>query len=111
MVYNQIMDGERMENRREEIREEIFEALLKIAVNRAMRREAEDMPSTEELRRLYPRSPALDKRVRKIINRYYKVQRLKRFLKIAGRVATVFCIIITLSFIILLGVLFSAKFF
>jgi hypothetical protein len=43
--------------------EKLFETLLKIAAEDALREEMETIPSDEELKKMYPRNKSLDKKV------------------------------------------------
>lgn len=50
--------------------DKLFDEILKIALEKAFEQEMEEMPSCEELNVKYKLSPALDKRIRKIISEY-----------------------------------------
>jgi len=58
---------------REKIRQDkgeiIFDALLKVAVDEAMRIEMESLPSDEELMAMYPETKELDERIHTLINK------------------------------------------
>ncbi|MGI6576551.1 MAG: hypothetical protein ACOX1Q_00595 [Eubacteriales bacterium] len=47
--------------------EKIFDALLKVAVDEALKREMESLPSVEELDKIYKPSAAMDKRIKDLI--------------------------------------------
>jgi len=94
-----------MENKTEmTMNEKLFEAMLKIATDEALREEMEALPSNEELNKMYPRTESLDKKVFAVINKEFKTTRKKKILRIVMQSAAVFSIIIVVSGIILMSV-------
>jgi hypothetical protein len=89
---------------KDNLSDEIYEALLKVAVNEAIRQDVEAMPSCEELNELYKPSPAFEKRIMKIIDKRFAKRRFSRTLKSFGRIAAIVSIIFTVSAAVLMSV-------
>lgn len=90
--------------------EKLFEAMLKIAAEEAMKEEAELLPSQDELNKMYPPTDTLNRRVHGIINRARRIEKRKVMLRNFGKVAAVFGILFTLSTAILMTVEASRNF-
>ena len=84
--------------------EKLFDAVVKVAVEEAIDRETDSFPNEDELNKIYPRSAALDKRVRGIINKAAKDSRKKKRLPLFVRVAASFAVLIAVVCITLLSV-------
>ncbi|MCL2357886.1 MAG: hypothetical protein FWC70_12170 [Defluviitaleaceae bacterium] len=70
--------------------EKLFDAILKVAAEEALREEIDAMPSCEELNKMYPRSKSLDKKVYAAINRKFGAARRKRIARIFAKIAACF---------------------
>ena len=90
--------------------EKLFDAVVKVAVEEALDHEIDSYPNEEELNRMYPRSAALDKRVKSIINKAANDSRKKKLLPLFVRVAASFAVLFTVTSIILLSVEASRNF-
>lgn len=84
-----------------EFDDEIFEALLKAAVIQNSLKELETYPSEEELDKITI-SDACDRKIRRMIKKYWFKNRLIKGLKVTQRVASFIAIIMGVSFIALL---------
>jgi hypothetical protein len=65
--------------------EKLFDAILKVALEETIDREMESLPSSEELKKMFPRSAATDKRFMKIINAASKESKGKKAARILVR--------------------------
>ncbi len=86
------------------INDKLFDAMLKIAAEEALRQEIDEMPSCEELNAQYKPSPALDKKIRKTISRHNFKEKAARRRKYAARTAACAAIFIIISSTVLLGI-------
>lgn len=77
--------------------ERIFDAMLKIAADEALREEMAALPSDEELLRMYPSTESLDRKAYAVIKKEFRVINRRKALRLLSRVAAVFCIIAVLS--------------
>ena len=92
---------------REKIRQDkddiVFEALLKVAADEAMRIEMEALPSNDELKAMYPQAENLSKKINKtIITEYNKSKRIM-FFRSLKRIAAAICVFIVLSTSVLMA--------
>ncbi|MCL2264135.1 MAG: DUF4367 domain-containing protein [Defluviitaleaceae bacterium] len=71
--------------------EKLFDALLRVAADEALREEMDALPPDEELNKMYPRTKSLDKKVNAVIKREFRAIRMKRailtFTKIAAGIS------------------------
>ena len=58
--------------------EALFDAILEVAIEKAFEKEMSELPSSEELNKIYKPSMELDKRIKKLINQ--KNRKLKIYL-------------------------------
>jgi len=84
--------------------EKIFDALLKVAVDEALKREMESLPSVEELDKIYKPSAAMDKRIKDLIKKDVRKRKRSGIIKRAGKAAASIAIIITVLSTVLLSV-------
>ena len=89
-----------MENRNDKI----LDSLIETAADDAAFQEMNDMPSCEDLDKIYIPSPEMDKKVRRIISKIENEKRVKRFLKLSGKIAAGFLLFFALSATILMSV-------
>lgn len=87
-----------MEN---EFDDEVFEALLKAAVIQNSLRELETYPSEEELEKITI-SDACDRKIRRMIQKYWFQHRLVKGLKVTQRAASLIAMIMGVTFTVLL---------
>lgn len=87
-----------------EKQEALFDALLKVAVSEAFQRELRELPAEGDPEKEIPPSPELDQRIHRQIVGARRKSGARRFVKKAGRVAAVFCVVLTLASILLLSV-------
>lgn len=97
-------------NKTEERSEDIFEALLNIAAKEAALQENWDMPSCEDLDKIYKPSIAFNKRINKIILRQEKRESARRTFYSFGRITAVFSVIVVAISLALLTVEASRNF-
>lgn len=90
--------------------EKLFEAMLKIATDEALREEMENLPSNEELNKMYPRTKSLDKKVNAVFKREFRVARRKKALQTFSRMAAVFSIFTVITGVVLMSVEASRNF-
>ncbi|MCR6545521.1 DUF4367 domain-containing protein [Dehalobacterium formicoaceticum] len=83
--------------------DKLFDAMLKIAVEKAFEQEMDELPSCEEMNAQYKPSPNLDKRIRKLISRHRFNKKVSSWKKTAMRVAASAAIVIVVSGTILLS--------
>ena len=86
-----------MENRNDRI----LDALIESAADDALFQDMNEMPSCEDLDKIYKPSPVMDKKMKRLITRVEN----KRVLKLAGKIAAVFLA----SLVIVTTVLFSVE--
>lgn len=84
--------------------DKLFDAILKIASEEAMRQDIETMLSCREANEQYKPSPALDKKIRKIISRHNFIERTSSLKKTALKCAACFAIFTVVSSTLLLSV-------
>lgn len=84
--------------------EALLDAILDVAIEEAYQKEMNELPSIEELNRIYKPSPVLDKRIKKLINQKNIKLKMKHFTKNFVKVAAYVCIMFTLSLSILISV-------
>ena len=82
----------------------LFDALLEAAAEESMAEEMAELPSIEELNRLYAPSRLMDKKIRGAILKQRNAERRKKSLRTSGKVAALFTVVIILSVAILMGV-------
>lgn len=82
-----------MSKNKAEIHDEIFEALLIPAAKEALRREMEELPSEEELKKLCPISDDLNDKIKKMIDNHAKTQRRKRRMKKFSKIVAGFTVL------------------
>ena len=70
-----------MSENKNDTNDKFFEAMLHPAANEAIKREMEELPSSEELDKLYPISDTLNQRVTKIIDTHKKAHKKKQMIK------------------------------
>jgi len=90
--------------------EKLFEALLKIATDEAVREEMEALPTDEELNKMYPRTKSLDKKVNAVLAREFRAARRKKALRMFAQIAAGFSVFAVVSSIVLLSVEASRNF-
>ncbi|MDR2648157.1 MAG: DUF4367 domain-containing protein [Clostridiales bacterium] len=88
----------------EDRNEKIFDTLLEIAVEEALLQEISGMPSCEELDKIYTPSPAMDKRIRRIISRHELSKNANAFFKITGKAAAGFLVLLGISATVIFSV-------
>jgi hypothetical protein len=93
-----------MENKNITIEEKLFEAVLKVAADEALREEMEALPDNEELNKMYPRTKSMDKKAYAVINREQRAAKKKKTLRILAQIAAGCCIFIVASGIVLISV-------
>ena len=91
-------------NKDTKLNEELFDALLKVAAKEAFREEMEALPNSEELRKMYPRSGSIDRKMNALINRESKILKRKKFLRTFTRGVSGFVISIVVATLILMTV-------
>jgi len=84
--------------------EKIFNTLLEISVQESLLQEMKDMPSSEELNKIYVPSQKMEKRIRRIISREVLIKDTKETLIISGKIAAGFLALLTVSAMVLLSV-------
>jgi len=84
--------------------EQIFDALLKTAAEEALRREMDDMPSCEELDKLYAPSAEMDKKINNMIGRRTAARQIKKAAITFGKAAAVLCVVLVVSAAALMSV-------
>ncbi len=89
---------------KDNIDDKLFDAVLKIAAEEAVKQEMENMPSDEELNAQYEPSHNLDKRIKKMIAQYYFKGRVAKWRKTALKIAIGAAIFIIVSSTMLLSV-------
>jgi len=103
-LFHTVLVSERNGHIMNSRKEAIFEALLKIAANESLLREAEALPSSEELGELYKPSAAMDKKIRKMIARAERAKKRKIIFKTAQTITAVFAVVLILSSVALLSI-------
>jgi len=88
----------------EEKKEELFDALLKMAVSDALKKDMDALPSNEELNKNFKSSQELNKRIKKIIFQGKIKSKTKHYVKSIRKLAACFIVILVLSSIALLSV-------
>ena len=83
--------------------ERLFDAMLKIAADEALREEMDALPTDEELMKMYPFTESLSKKAYSVINKEFRVINRKKVIRAIVRVAAVFCVIIVLSASVLMA--------
>ncbi|HEY8348483.1 MAG TPA: DUF4367 domain-containing protein [Clostridia bacterium] len=73
----------------------IFDAMMKIAVREAFEREMSELGSEEADETDKP-SPELEKRVKRLIDKSYMKSKMRRYMKLAGKIAVCICITFTI---------------
>ena len=86
------------------IDDRIFDALLKVAAEEALREEMEALPSDEELEKMYPRSESLDRKIYAMINKEKRTARRRAIARALPKVAAVFFMVIVASAGVLMSV-------
>lgn len=81
----------------------LFDAMLKVAVADAYKKEITEIPADEYLDDYKP-SPTLDKRIGEIIRHQRRKARVKLIFKHIGKAAAILCILLTVSSIVLMSV-------
>lgn len=99
-----------VQNKAAERNEKLFDAVVKVAVEEAFAQEMESFPNEGELNKMYPRSTAMDKRVKGIINKAAKNNRKKNQAPLFVRVAASIVVLITVVGITLFSVEASRNF-
>jgi len=99
-----------MSKSKDEIDDEIFEALLGPASREALRREMEEMPSLEELDKMYPISDTLNKRVMNIIDNHEKSHKKKQRMKKISKFVAGFTLLSAVTGTVLMSVEASRNF-
>lgn len=84
--------------------EKLFDSILKIATEEALKQEMEEMVSCEELNKEYEPSPNLDREIKRIIFQHRFKGKLFVWRKTFGKIAVAITIIIVISSTILLSV-------
>ena len=84
--------------------EALFDAILEVAVGEAFQKEMNELPSNEELNKIYKPSPELDKRIKRLIIQRNRKLKMKRLARNFGKIAAAICIMFALSFSILLNI-------
>lgn len=84
------------------IDDEVFESLLKAAVIQNSLNQIDDYPTSEELEKLVI-SDTCDRKIRKMIKNYWRVQGFTKALKVARKSAAMFAVFLGLSFMVLLS--------
>jgi len=89
-----------MENKNERI----LDTLIEIAAEDSLLQEIEEMPSCEELNKIYIPSPGLKKKIHRLITKNEYSARLKKTLYFSGKLATGLLILILITSAILFSV-------
>ena len=77
--------------------EKQFGDLLKAALDEALKREMESLPSVEELDKLYKPSEEFDRRIKALIDNSMRKRKISRIIKSAGKAAAGIAIIIAIT--------------
>ena len=84
--------------------EKLFNAMVESAAEEAFKLKMDELPSCEELDLLYKPTPEMDLRLRRIINKYNKIEKAKNALFFTGKIAAGFTILLIISGTVLLSV-------
>jgi len=84
--------------------EALFDAILEVAIEKAFEKEMSELPSSEELNKIYKPSMELDKRIKKLINQKNRKLKMKQLARNLGKIAACTCIIFAVFFSILLSI-------
>lgn len=84
--------------------EKLFDALLKVAAEEALKREMESLPSVEELNELCKSSVEMDERIKRLIKHSFRKKKRNRIIKKAGKIAASVAITIAVLSTALLSV-------
>ena len=92
------------------IDEKIFDALLKLATEEAMKEEMEALPDNEELNRIHMPSETLNKKISSIITKEKRMRKRKNFAYKFAKIAAVFIVALSVSGVILMSIEASRNF-
>lgn len=84
--------------------DKLFDAMLKVAAEEALKQEMDEMPSCEEMNTQYRPSPDLEKKIRKQISQHRLNEKVSLWKKSAVKVAVSAAVFIVISSTILLSV-------
>jgi len=83
----------------------IFNTLIDAAAEEALRQEMDEMPSCDDLDKIYSPTPEMDKKIRRLIKKVEAIQRIKKILILTGKISVVF-----IAFMVVVStVLFSVE--
>jgi len=82
--------------------EKILDVLIETAADDALFQEMSELPSCEELDKIYKPSPEMDKRIKRLITRTENTRKIKKAVSFTGKIAasalSLFVVIITILF-------------
>jgi len=90
--------------------EKLYNHMLKVAFEEVVQEEMDSYPSLEELDLLYPRSPKMDKHIKKSMNRHENKAKRQKLFRSFLRCAAAFCIIAFLCAVVVFSVEASRNF-